>query len=197
MFVGGDHHGFICTRYRNAFVCGDAGFVALALAADFTCACVQFDACFLIGLVWFAGLAVGEEADAAFDCVVVVALGCEVDVLAGGDVAGITAAENGVFGCGDSDACRTRELQLRFAVGAHLALATLSALVALLSIAVATCCRFDDFCAVLLLLDGVDFFGFWFVLFFVVLELGVVLLCGAGERYLELVALLYLTLGFS
>lgn len=88
----GDAVGDAVDLYR--FVGGELGLCALTLAADFAAGGVETDARFLIRFVGvgFADLAVGEEADAGFDGVNVLTLDGEVDVLAGGDAAGVAAA---------------------------------------------------------------------------------------------------------
>ena len=57
-----------------------------------------------------------------------IALRGEVDVLAGDDGAGVVAAEDGVFGGGDGDACWATELELGFAVGGDFTLAAMISL---------------------------------------------------------------------
>ena len=113
---------YVCgdAGHRDAFVGADAGLPALALAAHFAAGGVQLDAGFLVGFAAAAGFAVGEQADAVFDQVVVVALGGQVEVAASAQAAAAASAEDGGCGGGDGDAVGAAELEQGLAVGGDL-----------------------------------------------------------------------------
>lgn len=165
MLGGGNRDAAADAVDLDRFVGREPGFCALTLAADLARGGVQTDAGFLIGFVGvgFIDLAVGEEADAGFDDVNVLSLDGEVDVLAGGEAAGVAAAEDDIGGRNRGNARGTAELQVGFAVGGDVALT------AVVCVAVAiTLRRLKNFEGVGLLLNGGEFVGCGFVLLLVV-----------------------------
>ena len=179
MQLGADGHRRGGAGHRQVFVGRQLGGAALALAAHFAAACMQGDAGLLVGAVGVADLAVGKEADARLDQVVVPALGPELDGLACGDAAGGARAEDGVGRGQGLDAAGGAELQQRLAVGIDLLV-----LRAVLGGA--------DLHVVRLGCDGGEFVGRAFGC-----QFGVVLLCGIGQTGLQLLAAVGLGLGFG
>lgn len=184
MQLGADGDRSCGAGHRQVFVGRQLGGAALALAAHFAAGCNQGDAGLLVGAVGVADLAVGKEADARLDQVVVPALCPELDGLACGDAAGGTPAEDGVGRGQGLDAAGGAELQQRLAVGIDLLV-----LRAVLGGA--------DLHVVRLGCDGGEFIGGRFCLASVGFEPGVVLLCGVGQAGLQLLAAVGLGLGFG
>lgn len=107
---------------------GGACLAALALHADAAAGGVQVDAGFLVGFLFVAGLADGEERDALLDGQAVVALGDEVGVVAGSDGEVLAGGNEVVFGGELGDAGRGGELEARSAPGGDGSCATLGGL---------------------------------------------------------------------
>ena len=103
----------------------DMGGTGLALAAEFALRCVEPDAGFLIGFGGVGGNALGEEPDAVFDCMVLLRLTADTDVLLCGQVAGAACSYDGVGGGSGDDAGGAVQLQVRFAVGGDVIAVTL------------------------------------------------------------------------
>lgn len=103
-FAGGAGNG-------HFLVGGGCCLAALTLQADRAAGGVQVDAGFLVGFLFVAGLADGEERDSVLDGKTVVALGDEVGVVPGGDGEAFAGGDEVVLRGELGDAGRGCELE--------------------------------------------------------------------------------------